>query len=220
MESFSINNGVKLTSIALLLLLISEHHRFKLGTWIFKPLASAGFLMSAIANNPAGRDVMATSPYGKSVLLGLALGAAGDVLLIPKSGFLFGLGSFFLGHLSLVYAFTLHGMDKTLGTTALAMTAVTVDVVRRWLLPKINDPIMRRAVLVYMVVISAMVVTASASVPYATLPRHRWFGALIFYLSDLFVAREEFVGRSRWNQWIGLPLYYGGQILLAGTLRH
>ncbi|SAM07388.1 hypothetical protein [Absidia glauca] len=222
MESFAINNGVKLTSVALPLLLISEHHRVRLGTWIFKPLASAGFLLSAVANNPAGSSVMASSRYGKSVLLGLVLGAAGDVLLIHKSGFLLGLGSFLLGHLSLVYAFTLHdgGMDTKLGTSALAATAVTAGIVGRWLLPKIKDPIMKRAVLVYMTVISGMVVTASASVPFAKLPRHQLIGALMFYLSDLFVAREEFAGKSRWNQWIGLPLYYGGQILLAGTLQH
>jgi uncharacterized membrane protein YhhN len=222
MEGFIVNNGVKLTSVALPLLLISEHRRVRLGTWIFKPLASAGFLLSAIANNPSGHNVMAASPYGKSVFLGLALGAVGDVLLIPKSGFLAGLGSFLMGHLTLVYAFTLHegGMNMQHATSALAVTAVTAGVVGRWLLPKIKDPIMRRAVLVYMTVISGMVVTASASFNSAKLPRHQLVGALMFYLSDLFVAREEFAGKSKWNQWIGLPLYYGGQILLAGTLNH
>ncbi|CAO3594698.1 unnamed protein product [Absidia cylindrospora] len=222
METFVVNNGVKLTGVALPLLLISEHHRVRAGTWIFKPLASAGFLLSAVTNNPTGRDVMASSPYGKSVLLGLALGAIGDVLLIPKSGFLAGLGSFLLGHLTLVYAFTLHdgGTNMKFATTALAATSVTAGIVGRWLLPKIKDPIMRRAVLVYMTVISGMVVTASASYSSAKLPHHQLIGALMFYLSDLFVAREEFSGKSRWNQWIGLPLYYGGQILLAGTLQH
>jgi uncharacterized membrane protein YhhN len=43
-------------------------------------------------------------------------------------------------------------------------------------------------------------------------------GAVAFYLSDLAVARERFVVSSRWNPTWGLPLYYGGQLLLASTV--
>ncbi|KAI9305868.1 YhhN-like protein [Cunninghamella echinulata] len=219
MESFIINKGVKLTAVALPLLLISEHYKSRKGRWIFKPLASTGFLISAIVNNSKGTDIMNSSHYNKSVILGLVLGAAGDVLLIPKSGFIYGLFSFLLGHITLLYAFTLHGIDTTHATTALAATTVTAGIVGRWLIPKIKDPVMKGAVVGYMLVISTMVVTASASFPHAPLPRQQLIGALMFYLSDLFVAREEFAGKSKLNQWIGLPLYYGGQILLASTLQ-
>ncbi|CAO3624538.1 unnamed protein product [Cunninghamella blakesleeana] len=218
MESFTFNKGVKLTAIALPLLLVSEHYRLRKGRWIFKPLASAGFLLSAIANNPKGTDIMNSSHYNKSVILGLVLGAAGDVLLIPKSGFIYGLFSFLLGHITLLYAFTLHGADMKHATTAIAATTATAGIVGSWLIPKIKDPVMKGAVVGYMTVISIMVVTATSSFPHAPLPRHQLVGALMFYLSDLFVAREEFAGKSKLNQWIGLPLYYMGQILLAGTL--
>ena len=40
-------------------------------------------------------------------------------------------------------------------------------------------------------------------------------GAVAFYLSDLFVARDRFVSEGITNRVIGLPLYYGGQYLLA-----
>ena len=33
--------------------------------------------------------------------------------------------------------------------------------------------------------------------------------------TDLFVARERFVVKSFTNKLVGLPLYYGGQFLLA-----
>jgi uncharacterized membrane protein YhhN len=47
-------------------------------------------------------------------------------------------------------------------------------------------------------------------------------GALGFYVSDVFVARNRFIKPEFLNRLIGLPLYYGGQFLLAfsvGLLR-
>lgn len=71
-----------------------------------------------------------------------------------------------------------------------------------------------------MLVISGMVITAVGSVNCGRefLPE-RIVGAIMFFLSDLFVARQHFVHKTVLNKWIGLPLYYGGQILLASTLR-
>jgi hypothetical protein len=40
-------------------------------------------------------------------------------------------------------------------------------------------------------------------------------GALSFYVSDVFVARQRFVKSAFLNRLIGLPLYYGGQFMLA-----
>ena len=44
-------------------------------------------------------------------------------------------------------------------------------------------------------------------------------GALAFYVSDLAVARQRFVSRTFWNKVWGLPLYFGGQLILASTIR-
>jgi uncharacterized membrane protein YhhN len=43
--------------------------------------------------------------------------------------------------------------------------------------------------------------------------------ALMFYFSDIFVARERFVTHEFANRLIGLPLYYTGQFLLAFSPR-
>ena len=43
-------------------------------------------------------------------------------------------------------------------------------------------------------------------------------GAVAFFVSDLAVARERFVRSSFLNRAWGLPLYYGGVILLAATV--
>jgi uncharacterized membrane protein YhhN len=37
----------------------------------------------------------------------------------------------------------------------------------------------------------------------------------LFYVSDIFVARQRFVRTEFLNRRIGLPLYYGGQFMLA-----
>jgi uncharacterized membrane protein YhhN len=47
-------------------------------------------------------------------------------------------------------------------------------------------------------------------------------GALSFYFSDVFVARDRFLKEEFLNRLMGLPMYYTGQFLLAfsvGLLR-
>jgi len=43
--------------------------------------------------------------------------------------------------------------------------------------------------------------------------------AVLFMVSDVFVARERFVAQSSINQAIGLPLYFGAQLVLAAALK-
>ena len=56
-----------------------------------------------------------------------------------------------------------------------------------------------------------------------TLPRANanWLasGAVLFFVSDLAVARDKFVGASFVNRAWGLPAYYAGQLLIAWSLR-
>ena len=40
-------------------------------------------------------------------------------------------------------------------------------------------------------------------------------GALLFYVSDIFVARQRFIRDDFTNRLVGLPLYYAAQFLLA-----
>ena len=87
----------------------------------------------------------------------------------------------------------------------------------RWLQPHLDG--MRKPVAVYVAVISLMVAAAAAVFfsPEVSLPLRRLVlaGALFFYLSDIFVARQRFVRSSFVNRLAGLPLYYGGQFCLA-----
>lgn len=47
----------------------------------------------------------------------------------------------------------------------------------------------------------------------------RVIGSLLFYMSDIFVARAKFVDqRDPWNRIIGLPLYFNAQLCIAMSL--
>jgi uncharacterized membrane protein YhhN len=65
-------------------------------------------------------------------------------------------------------------------------------------------------VIAYCLAISAMLWLALGTAQ----PEVR-LGALLFYGSDLFVARDRFVAPGAVNRLLGLPLYYAAQVLLA-----
>ena len=83
-----------------------------------------------------------------------------------------------------------------------------------WLWPHLGR--MRIPVLAYIVVITVMVwggLAVAGRVPWLV-PA----GALLFYVSDLAVARDRFVVRRFASRAWGLPAYYLAQVLLALTL--
>ena len=200
------------TGAAVLGLLLAERRGFRPGVWVAKPLASAGFVALALARGAGD------TPYGRWVLVALAFGWLGDVLLIPKGAkhaFAAGLASFLLGHLAFVAAFWVRGTQPLwLAAGALCVAALAVPVLR-WLGPHVPASL-RTAVHAYVAVISAMVATAAGAFG-ATGDAQLLAGAIAFFGSDLAVARERFVEKSFTNKLWGLPLYYGAQLLLAGT---
>lgn len=204
-----LQSGVLLTVAALAGLLVAERREWRPGIWIAKPLAATGFLVAALG---AGAT---DSTYGRWVLLALALSWLGDVLLIPRRqvAFLAGLVSFLLGHLAYVVAFVARGLDPVAALVAVAPAALAFWWASRWLRPSV-PPEMRTPVRAYMAVISAMVIAAAGTA--AREPQMAIvLGAVLFYVSDLAVARDRFVSRGFANKLWGLPLYFGGQLLLA-----
>ena len=174
-----------------------------------KATASTGFLAVAIASGAFD------SSYGWVLFIGLVLAWVGDVLLaLPsRSAFLAGLVAFLLGHVAYVVAFGVRGVEWLPGILTAGGVAVIAVLVWRWLRPNLDDP-MVGPVAAYVVVISVMVIGASATAgfdPGVGIVA----GAVLFFLSDLFVARQRFVTPGFINRLVGLPLYYGGQILLA-----
>lgn len=201
-----------LTLAALALLLLGEAREHPPLVRVAKPLASTGFVAAALA---AGALQTA---YGQAVLAALLLSWVGDVCLLSRrqGWFLAGLGAFVLGHVAYGVAFGLHGVASGWVVGTAALLVAPAGLVRRWLSPYVPSA-MRRPVDAYIVVITAMVAMAIA----ATAAGGTWriaLGAVMFYLSDLSVARDRYVRRELSNRLWGLPLYYGAQLVLASSI--
>lgn len=199
---------------ALAALVAAEVRHDRAGRFRWKPLASLAFVAVPFLTGAVASD---TPEVARWIAAGLVLGAIGDVLLMFESqrAFLGGLVAFLLGHLAYVVAFarTVPPARWIEGgmIAVVAATLVAAAIVLRWLWPRLGA--MRVPVIGYVAVITSMVVGGIAvATPLATA------GAIAFYASDLAVAREKFVVKDVWNRAIGLPLYYGAQLLIAWSV--
>jgi uncharacterized membrane protein YhhN len=201
-----------LTLLAVGVLLFAEFRGLRAGVWIAKPVASSGFVAASLAAGAL------ESAYGLSILSALLLCWLGDLLLIPKAraAFLAGLVSFLLGHIAFALAFVQWGVAPRLAFPALFATLALGAVFLRLVEPHVPSAL-RLPVRVYVVAISLMLAFAVATVAREgtlAIP----VGALLFWLSDLAVARDRFLAPAPWNRLVGLPLYYGAQLLLASSV--
>ncbi len=202
-----------LTAVALALVLFGEKSGRSPLVWVFKPIASAGFIAGAIA---AGAF---ESAYGHAIFIALVWSFAGDVLLIPRNNrtiFTFGLAAFLIGHIGYVVAFRVRGLDWTWGGLAAIGVTLVAWIVWRWLKPHLPRG-MTVPVIAYIFVISLMVAASFAAFG----ARPHWVvlvASLMFYVSDLLVARQRFVSQTMVNRLIGLPIYYGAQCLFAASV--
>ena len=159
------------------------------------------------------------SHYTLFVIIGLVFCLGGDVFLaLPqKSMFLFGLVSFLIGHVFYVVAFAAVGSVNPMAAVGLLLTIGVSIGVYVWLKPHLGS--MKVPVIFYILVISAMLICAWSILGETSLAGNGrllvFIGALSFYLSDLFVARNRFLKDEFLNRLIGLPLYFGGQFLIA-----
>lgn len=153
------------------------------------------------------------------ILIGLACCLVGDVLLaIPGDrSFLLGLVAFLVGHVWYVAAFVSLAAFSRWAPIGAAATSITSACIYVWLRPFLGR--MHSAVVVYIIVITAMMGGAWAVLGTVAMPPLGrtlvFLGALLFYLSDLFVARDRFVQNRFINRLVGLPMYYTAQFMIA-----
>ena len=199
---------IAVVAVATAALVVAERRERRPPAVAAKVTASAAFLLLGLL-----RAHLAT-PYDAWVVVALTLCLAGDVLLALPRGLAAGLACFLLGHLAYAAAFaTLVPLGAWPWPAAAAMAVPSVAAAA-WLWPHLGR--MRVPVLAYIAVITAMVWGALAVAGHA--PWMTWAGALLFYLSDLAVARDRFVVRRFASRAWGLPAYYAAQVLLALTL--
>ena len=157
--------------------------------------------------------------YFYLLLMGLIFCLGGDIFLaLPREKmFLCGLVSFLLGHVFYIIAFFAIAHLHHWTWIGLGICLVLSGAIYFWLRPHLRS--MHLPVLFYIMVITIMVVGAWSVIGdnrLAFTGRVVVFaGAVSFYFSDVFVARDRFLKPEFFNRLIGLPLYYFGQFLLA-----
>lgn len=153
---------------------------------------------------------------GGWLLAGLALCALGDVLLLGSRSFDSGLSAFLGGHVLYIIGFHTALPVENWSLKAIVPLAIVTIAVTRWLWPYLGRR--KPVVTAYLIVISIMAWGGFSTSWGHRLPWTAAFGALLFCLSDLAVARNRFIQPDFVNRAVGLPLYYGGQFLIALTI--
>ncbi len=191
-------------AVGLAMLLVGEATRRPALRFTGKPIASAGFLAVAACAHASGA-------FASCVVVGLVLGAIGDIALMWERGFVIGLAVFLLGHVAYAVAVAQVVPPAAWITPRAILPIVAAAVALAWLWPHLGK--LRGAVIAYVVAICAMVIAAIA------LGNPRFLaGAALFFASDLAVARDKFVAPGFTNRAWGLPAYYAGQLLIAWSI--
>lgn len=186
--------------------------------YIFKPLAAAGFLAIPTVSSLAGTGI---NPW---FFGGLIACAVGDMLLLSRNRpalFKLGMGAFAIGHLAYVGAF-IQWMRRAddwhawwlIPTGALVLFSCVKTF--HWLRPHLPKD-MVVPVIGYTAIIGLMVtlaLTQFVSAPYF-LPAMAMLAAILFAVSDIYVARDRFVVHEPKNARRITPLYFGAQLLFA-----
>ncbi len=188
-------------------------------------LRAAAKLVASAAFVTVGASASAGHPFGRWILAGLICGAIGDAFLLGRGRrmFLGGLSAFLLGHLAYLAALALlvpaARWPGAAGAYAALPVAVGAAVLAR-LWPRLGS--LRAPVILYVAALIAMVVGAIAAYRAGALPapQRTWLaaGAALFFLSDLSVARDRFLGGGFLDKLWGLPAYYAGQLLIAWSI--
>jgi uncharacterized membrane protein YhhN len=202
-----------LAAILLCGVLFFEKRKSRSGLVPAKTVLSLLFILAVLIQpHPISR-------YYHFLLIGLICCLGGDICLaLPqKKMFLVGLFFFLVGQLSYIFGFFSVAETSTWTWIGLLTVCVLSIWIYSWLRPHLGS--MNIPVLLYVIIISIMV--SGAWTVLGDLDLHRsgrimvFVGALSFYFSDVFVARDRFIGRQFLNRLVGLPLYYAGQFLLA-----
>jgi len=202
--------------VLLCAVLYFEKTQNRAGLVPFKGCLSLLFILAALLQEDP------LSPYGPLLVTGLVFCLGGDVLLaLPqKKAFLLGLVSFLVGHVFYVIGFfSVAGLNIWTWASLLVVAAVS-GLVYRWLRSHLGK--MKGPVIGYIVVITVMVCAAASVLGAPDLKLSgrvmAFGGAVAFYFSDVFVARDRFMKKEFVNRLVGLPMYYAGQFLVAFSL--
>jgi uncharacterized membrane protein YhhN len=203
---------VLVTAVAVVVLLVAELRGWKRFAGVAKGVASAAFVGAALVESAV------QTTYGRVLLVAFAFSWLGDLLLLSseQKAFLAGLGSFLLAHVAFAVAFLVWGVDRKAIVVAAAVLAVVAVFLGRWLLPHVSAG-MKVPVIAYMTALCTMVALAAGAAWSSPESRFLLPAAIAFFISDISVARGQFVSPGLSNQVWGLPLYYAAQLAFAAS---
>jgi uncharacterized membrane protein YhhN len=196
------------TAVMAGLLVLNSVYGWGLPRFFLKQGASCFFLATAWS---AG--ALQHTP-GRWIFAGLFFSWWGDFFLLYSGDayFLAGLASFLLGHALYSIGFFVFGVSWKHA----ALTVPAILVLLGLIMPDIWSHVpsnLKPAVGAYIAVISAMVIFSGGAAARGNILF--LIGAILFFVSDIAVARDAFdvspVPSFTW----GLPLYYAGQVVLA-----
>ena len=209
-----INVFIIILGIILLLgLLYYEKKKDRAPLLIVKSILSLLFVVTALLQPHS------VPAYYHYLLVGLIFCLIGDVCLaLPQEkAFMVGLFGFLIGHVFYIFSFlSLIQLSRWISTGLFIIFGMSA-LIFLWLRPHLKSMLI--PVLLYILVITIMASGAWAvfwESSFQTSGRALILtGSFCFYFSDLFVARDKFIKEEYRNRLFGLPLYYGGQFLLA-----
>ena len=184
--------------------------------YVGKPLATILITALALTRAPgAPRD------YALAIIVGLLCSLAGDIfLMLPGDRFIAGLVAFLLAHLAYIVAFVMAPGTALGPRTALIFVPLIAygALIFRILAPHLGR--LRLPVPAYLLVIVVMDgfalerwrATGTANTALAAL------GAILFVISDTFLAWNRFIARFRSAQALILGTYFAAQWLIALSL--
>ena len=209
-------------ALACLALVAGEYKHSNTVRWIAKLVASLAFVALAMLTLTCEPAIALWREYQLYMIVGLVLGLVGDIALLGKSqgAFLVGLTAFLLGHIAYIVGFAQLAPPSTWLDVRALIPLVVGGTALRMLWPRLGE--MRVPVIAYVIAIVTMMAAALAAGRVTAIPYDNRVllvaGAALFFVSDLAVARDKFVGASFVNRAWGLPAYYAGQLLIAWSL--
>lgn len=180
--------------------------------YVAKPATLVALIAVAIALDPSVDPTIRTW-----MVVGLVLSLAGDVfLMLDERWFVAGLAAFLLGHIAYVVALQLGRSSVPWTVLGLAVVAVCIATLGRRIVTGVAAGDHRELVgpvVAYLVVISAMVVSA-----FGTAAAWAVVGAAFFYVSDATLAWNRFLDHRRWGPLAVMVTYHLGQAGLVAWL--
>jgi uncharacterized membrane protein YhhN len=201
-----------MTATAAVLDWIAVQLRLKPLEYVAKPLTMVVLIGAVLAMDTSSGTAR------NYFLAALVLSMIGDIfLMLPdrERWFVFGLGSFLLGHLAYIPGLWLLGISVpplVVGAilVLLAIGTLGLHIVKS---VRVQEPKLAPPVALYLSVISAMVASAIGTGRAIAI-----VGAVLFYCSDALIAWNGFIKEYPWGRLAIIVTYHVAQVCLALSL--